>query len=45
VLVDVIAVGVMQVTVVKVIDVAAVLDGDMPAIGAVLVRMLGVLRL
>jgi hypothetical protein len=43
VLVDMIAVGMMQVPIVKIVDVLAVLDGLVPAIGAVLVRMIGVL--
>jgi hypothetical protein len=42
VLVDVIAVRMMQMTLVQVVDVVAVLDGRVPTSGAVLVRVLRV---
>ncbi len=44
-LVDMIAVRMVQVTVMKVVDVVAVPNGDMTAPGAVLVVMVGVLRM
>jgi hypothetical protein len=44
VLVDVIAVGMMQVTVVKIVHMVAVPNGLMAAIGTVLVRVIGMVR-
>jgi hypothetical protein len=45
VLVDVIAVGMVQVAVVQIVDVVAVANGAMTAVGTVLVRVIGVVRL
>jgi hypothetical protein len=45
VLVDVVAVRMMQVTVVEIVDVIAMAHRAMPAIGPVLVRVIGVVRL
>jgi hypothetical protein len=43
-LIDMIAVGVMQVPVVNVVDVVAVAHGRMAAIGPVLMRVIGMVR-
>lgn len=43
-LIDVIPVGMMEVTVVQVVHMVTVLDGKMAAIGAMAMRMIGMLR-